>query len=215
LHPELSILNICIHLAGWSAFAKVVSNHAERIIKTRYLGLSMAAAICGQVLIEERSIILAQVLGSIGALFLWALIRRRRSLARILFMLLVLLITYRGLAPFELNQAGPQDFHWLPLFGFMAGSRLINVLMIFQKTFLYGCVIWFLEQAGASIKMASLFCLVWISLIEVAQLWFTGHTPEITDVLIVIFLSLGPRIYRHKIPTPGTYTGPERRGSIT
>ncbi len=216
LHPEFTYLSAMLHLTGWTVFAQVLSEHIDKHLRTRQLTLIMLAACCAQVPIVDNAITLPHVSGALGALLLWRLLRQGSEQARIklLFGLLLFTVSLRGLAPFELSQTADMDFHWLPFFGFLDGSRLVNVHMLFLKMFCYGSIIWLLERAGASSGKAALLCLVWIALIEVAQLNYTAHTPELTDMIIVLGMALWIRLYGQGEALPQTdYSGPERRSA--
>ena len=66
-----------------------------------------------------------------------------------------------------------------------------NTLALLQKTFLYSSLIFLLRELGLSWLKATLLTGFLLSLIEAAQIYFGGHTPEITDPLLVILFALG------------------------
>ena len=216
LRPEFVFLPLLLHLTGWTLFAYTLSEHMDRSLKLWQLALLMFGASCAQIPIVGNAITLSQLIGILGALVLWPLLRHRSDQAQtqVLFAMLLLTVSLRGLAPFEFSQSLHINFHWLPFFGFLEGSRLIDLHMVFLKVFFYGLTIFFLERAGASSRKAVLFCLVWISLIEIAQLWYLRHTPETTDIILVLATALMIKIFKQSQATQGPiYQGPERRGA--
>ena len=66
-----------------------------------------------------------------------------------------------------------------------------NTLALLQKTFLYSSLIFLLRELELSWLKAALLTGFLLLLIEVAQIYFSGHTPEITDPLLVLLLTLG------------------------
>ena len=214
LHPELSVTPLLVHLAGWTLFAYALFEHRDQSLKTWQLALIMLGASCAQILIVKNAITLSQLMGAMGALMLWTRFRHRsdQTQTRLLFGLLLLTVSLRALSPFEFVHTARNDFQWLPFIGFLTGSRLINLHMLFQKIFFYGLTIFFLERSGTSTRMTVLLCFTWITLIEIAQLWYIQHTPETTDMIIVLATALMIKKYgqgsvRQKI----SYQGPERR----
>ncbi|MFP4037760.1 MAG: VanZ family protein, partial [Desulfobacteraceae bacterium] len=170
LHPHLSVFDTLLHLAGWSVFGHMVSTHTGRPLKPRLMLLTVLAVFCGQVAVVERVLTLSDVVGGLAGVLMWIKLRRSRRPAHILLILIVAVVSIRGLLPFEVVAEGRNEFHWLPLYGFLAGDRLINVCVLFEKMFLYGSLIWLLEEAGESWWRAVFLCLAWLGSIEFAQL---------------------------------------------
>ena len=213
-HPEFSFLSTLLYLTGWTVFAQALSEHMDQPLRPWKLLVIMFHVWCGQILIMHCSITVSHVIASLIACMFWALMRQRTDQARIkiLFALLLLTVSLRGLHPFELTQSAYMDFHFLPFTGFLEGSRKIDLPTLFQKVFLYGSIIWFLELSGTSSRNAFLLCLAWITLIEVAQLWYIRHTPELTDMILVLATSLMIKeVGQSQAPQVSTYEGPERR----
>ena len=66
----------------------------------------------------------------------------------------------------------------------------LNVLAICEKVFLYGSLIYLLWQTRLSQTAGVLVGAAVLSLIEFAQTFFTRHTPEITDPLLLVLAAL-------------------------
>lgn len=213
-HPEFSLLSTLLFLTGWAMFAQALSEHMDQPLRPWKLMVIIFHVWAGQILIMHSSITVSHVTGSLIACIIWAMMWQRtdQGKLKILFGLLLLTVSLRGLYPFELSSSGYIDFHFLPFTGFLEGSREINLPMLFLKVFLYGSTIWFLERSGTSSRNAFLLCLVWITLIEIAQLWYIRHTPEVTDMIIVLATALLIKKFgQSTAPQVSTYQGPEKR----
>ena len=67
--------------------------------------------------------------------------------------LLAAALVLRGLSPFE-PRPEPQAFQWIPFGGFLDGSMLVNSQSLFEKTFLYGALVWLVREAGLRLAVA-------------------------------------------------------------
>jgi hypothetical protein len=115
---------------------------------------------------------------------------RIKRIATMLAILLSISIVFQGLAPFDPRPV-IATFNWLPFHGFFGGSMYHNTLALLQKTFLYSSLVFLLRELGLSWLKAALLTGFLLFLIEAAQIYFGGHTPEITDPLLVILFALG------------------------
>jgi hypothetical protein len=216
LHPHLSVFGALLHLAGWNTFGHMVSTHTGRPIKPGVMLLAVLGVFCGQVVIVKRVLTLSDVVGGLAGVLMWTRLRRSRRPAHILLALIVAVISVRGLLPFDLAVEGRNEFYWLPFYGFLAGDRLINICVLFEKMFLYGSLIWLLEEAGESWTRAVFLCLAWLGSIEFAQLWYNGHSTETTDLIVTLGMAVWIKLYRPPdtpAPVEREYRGPERRRS--
>ncbi|MFP4037486.1 MAG: VanZ family protein, partial [Desulfobacteraceae bacterium] len=63
---------------------------------------------------------------------------------------------------------------------------------------------------------AVFLCLAWLGSIEFAQLWYNGHSPETTDLIVTLGMAVWIKLYRPPdtpAPVEREYRGPERRRS--
>jgi hypothetical protein len=119
----------------------------------------------------------------------WTVLRPTQWRAALLIGLLVTLLAAQGLSPLEYRIVS-EPFHWLPFYGFLGGSMLVNTYVLFEKFFFYGTLLWLLRETGASLKLAAGYSVGFVALIEWAQTHFSNHTPEITDPLLVLIIAL-------------------------
>ena len=63
--------------------------------------------------------------------------------------------------------------------------------------FLYGSLVWLLEEIECKWITAATIATLWVMLIEFLQIWFIDHTPEITDPFIVLMMAIWVKQFRH------------------
>lgn len=196
LQPTLSWINVLHDAVAWAVFACLWYTAHESRHRLRNLLILVMGVLTLEVIIVNNTLSASNVLGASLGLVIWLLwLRHWRNRMSFLSLSMVLMLVVIGLAPFELRVT-PVAFHWLPFYGFLGGSMLVNVAVLFEKTFLFGALLWLSQQEGSSPRFATLFALSIIGLIEVGQVFVTGHTPEITDVLLVLVLLLLQRTLR-------------------
>ena len=66
---------------------------------------------------------------------------------------------------------------------------LINIAVLFEKIFLYGALLWLGRMAFGELRHALWFVVLLTASVEIAQVYIPGHTAEITDPLLVLFLA--------------------------
>jgi len=119
-----------------------------------------------------------------------ALLARRAfgeaHLGRVLFLAAALALN--GLAPFRLA-AVPAAFQWAPFEPLIVDNTAQIAPILFLKAFRYGALIWLLRAGGRSFA-AGAIAVVFLGLIETAQIWVGGHVPEVTDPLIAAGMAL-------------------------
>jgi hypothetical protein len=143
-----------------------------------------------QVLIVDNSIDLSDIVGASMALLIWLGMLGNVIRPEIpLVILLSVTVLVAGLAPFEVAPE-PVSFSWLPFRGFLGGSMYLNAQSAAEKVFLYGGLVYLLWRSGASLYGGILFGAVFVGIVELAQTRFIGHTPEITDPLLVVFAAI-------------------------
>jgi VanZ family protein len=143
-----------------------------------------------ETLIIGRSVSLADVLGALIALVLWFFALRftpgRLSMLALLFASVVML---ERLEPFRLNPIA-HGYDWIPFAGMMRGSVENGVLIILQKLFLYGGLIWLLNQAGLRLWRATVATMVLVLFCSIIQMYIPGRSAGITDAMIALLIGL-------------------------
>jgi VanZ family protein len=191
IHPEISLLGVFVNAVSWllvGYFLKYLPGPGGTLGK---LGFLMASIFGLEVLIVANDVTASNIVGALIALMVSAmLLDRIKRVATMLAILLAISIVFQGLAPFDPRPV-IATFNWFPFHGFLGGSMYHNTLALLQKTFLYSSLVFLLRELGLSWLKAALLTGCLLFLIEAAQTYFGGHTPEITDPLLVILFALG------------------------
>jgi hypothetical protein len=95
----------------------------------------------------------------------------------------------QSLAPFQFQQTA-RAFGWIPFLSFMRGSMEVNALVMFEKVFTYGSLLWLLTRAGLSLGIATAVSAAMIFALRYAQIYLPGRSAEITDFVMVLILAL-------------------------
>ncbi len=202
LHPRLEVLSVLGNTMAWAVVAALWPVLWRGRHPWRWLLFFAAVLFSLEVLIVDNVLSAANILGLILGLALWRGLSRLPHAVPLLTVLLALALLVEGLAPFE-PRSEPGTFHWLPFYGFLSGSMLINIAALFEKIFLYGALLWLGREAFGE-HLALWLALLLTGGVEVAQVYVVGHTPEITDPLLVLCLAFvlqslhAPRVARDR-----------------
>ncbi|MEA3639834.1 MAG: VanZ family protein [Lamprobacter sp.] len=108
--------------------------------------------------------------------------------ALLLLVGLVLVLTANGLEPFRLTHS-TNAMGWIPFAEVLEGSMLINSRALVTNLFFYTAILWLVQQRGGSLPAASLLLALWVTLLEIAQVFLIGRTPSITEPIWVILVA--------------------------
>ena len=189
LKPDLTFVGVYHDTIAWCLVIGLWASLQFRYLTERYVLLLIPAVFAAEIVIVMNRLSLSNVVGAIGGVLLWWILCKRLTHWPILLaVLLTGVLVVQGLAPFELRpHAAP--FHWIPFYGFLGGSMLINTAVVFEKFFLYGGLIWLLDRSGLALPKAAALVVIVMGVIEYAQTHFSAHTPEITDPVLVILIA--------------------------
>lgn len=187
--PDVRALDVFHDATAWLVVAHLLGR------KARWLGPLVAAVFGAEVLIVRNVVTASNVAGAALAVALTVagLARRKLPLAG----LVAAAILLAGLAPFVPREQAAA-FSFVPFHGFLGGNILVNVANVFEKCFFYGSLVWLLS--GAGLAVAALAAVLLTGAVEVAQVWFDGHTPEITDPLLALGMAYAIRALYHDAP---------------
>lgn len=175
--------------AGWVVTAYLISQTWKGARLDLFLPLLMVLVLGLEVLIVANAVDRADVAGALIAAFLWfGFLRRLRRPEGPVVLLLAGTIALSGLAPFT-AQPDAVPFHWVPFRGFLGGSMYVNAQSALEKTFLYGSLVFVIQRVSSRRITGVIFAFLFVGLIEFAQTRVVGHSPEITDPLLVILAS--------------------------
>ena len=204
--PQIILPLIFNDIVGWLVTAYLLRCLLAKAAVGYRLPLLIAVVFLLEVLIVPNFLSASNVIGAVIALGLWAALSRREHLAGVLAALIVAMLVFRGLAPFDFR-AQPQNFSWLPFQGFLYGNMYVGVLVLCNKVFFYGSLVFVLWQTRMGRVSATLLAATVLAAIEVAQLFFRFHSPEISDPLLIVAAAMTMAMLQNWEKTTRT-TGP-------
>ena len=191
IQPEISLSDVFINTVSWMLAGHFLRYLTETKDTLSKLGLFMAILFCLEILIVENDVTASNIMGALIALIVFAkLVDRAKEMVTILAVFLPISIILLGLAPFDLRSE-INTFNWFPFYGFFGGSMYHNILALFQKIFLYSGLIFLFYELGFTWLRAAIYTGLLLLLIEISQIYFSGHSPEITDPLLALLLAFG------------------------
>ena len=189
-HDSINVVSVIHDFAAWIVVAFFL-RHVQRDGRLDiYLPLIMIAVFSLEILIVYNSISWSNIVGAFLAIVVWVTVAKYLfQRPEIIIGLLSVALIVDGLAPF-VPTANPASFNWLPFHGFLGGSMYTNAQSAVEKVFLYGSLVYLLWQIKLDIWVSILLGSSFVMLIELAQMYFMGHTPEITDPVLFILAAL-------------------------
>ena len=97
------------------------------------------------------------------------------------------LVIMLRLEPFVFR-ANPGQFGWLPFRSFLGGAFGVNVQSFFEKSFLYGGLVWIAGRAGLDLRIATFAVAAVVLATSVAEIYLPGRSAEITDAIVAILM---------------------------
>lgn len=194
IKPVLSLqilpVSIIHDVTAWSIVAYLLKEVQVGRSLDGYFPAVMMAVFCLEVLIIDNQINFSNVVGGFLAVLLWwGVLRHFRWQKGVLVTLLLFSLAVSGLSPFDIRmQAVP--FHWIPFQGFLGGSMYLNTQSAAEKVFMYGSLVYLLWQQNTNIVWSIVASFSFVTIIEIAQTILVGHTPELTDPLLLVFAAM-------------------------
>lgn len=174
---------------AWVVVAYLLRQAQRRTQLDTYLPILMITVFCLEVLIVDNTLDLSNVAGALLALALWWAVQRyigQQEGAVLCLLLGTIIVT--GIAPFE-TRADVVTFEWLPFHGFLHGSMYLNTQSAAEKIFLYGSLVYLLWRTRINSVSSVVVVFLIVLALEFVQTYLVGHTPEITDPLLVLLAS--------------------------
>jgi VanZ family protein len=169
--------------AEWVTVACLLEGLLEE--ETTRMLAALLLVVPARLLIVSRSLAWSDVAGAAAAFAAWLWLPRlyvRRAAPFLLTSALVL----GELAPFHLGRASA--FNWVPFRGFLVASWQSGFVVLFRKSFWYGSVIWLWRGTGYRLAPIVLAVAAGLLVLEWAQIWLPGRTPEITDAVLAVLM---------------------------
>ncbi len=190
LNPEIIPKNIFHDTIAWCLVAYFLRAGHRFNSYDIYLPLLILLTFFLEILIIANVVSVSNVVGAVLAIILWwGVLRRIPQCENVLILLLFSMLIFFGLAPFA-QYPEAVTFNWLPFHGFLGGSMYLNSQVACEKVFLYGSLVYLLWKGSFGTLRGTLIAVVGVAMIEFAQTRFIGHTPEITDPILVILIAL-------------------------
>jgi len=192
LHPVFSFESLYNHTAIWLTIFALIGTLAGQRGTAVLSVLFCAFVLTARVLIVGTILSVSEVVGAAVAICLLPLLLylsdRQRAVS--LFALLGVTVIIGRLQPFEFASM-PRDFGWLPFLSLMRGSIAVNVMALFEKSFLYGSLIYLFTEAGGRLSAAAFVIGLTLFATGCAQMYLPDRSAEITDVIIALLLAGG------------------------
>lgn len=186
LTPDFNIVRIIHTSVAWLVFFKMVGLLRHPAVSRTSLVVLALVITAGPLFLVNASISHNNLAGLVLALLALPLLSHPHALPGLCFALLGSLLL-SGLHPFVL--VTPHNgFLWVPFSGFLTGSMTNNFLVLLEKTYLYGALIFTMQKSGVSPLTATLISATWLSLIEAMQIMVLGRTAESTDALYALLI---------------------------
>jgi len=150
--PEFSAVALCRHLTVWLAVAMILEEMCGGVIGRTAPILLFAGTLCARILIEGVVLSLSEVAGGILAILLWVFwLSQVADRIRWVAGLFVFNLLVQGLYPFQFSARG-HTFSWIPFYSLMAAEPQAGVQSFFEKTFIYGTLLWLFRRSDFSYK---------------------------------------------------------------
>lgn len=175
-----SWVEVCAAAAEWFVFALLLRSIAGRL-RAPWLALAMLALPL-RLLIVDRHLALAELLGAAIALLLWTYPEDEPKIAAGAC-LMALGIVLREMEPFHFVREA-QSFSWIPFAATFNAERQNAAIVLLRKVFEYGGMVWLLRAAGYRYRDAGMVSASALLVLEVLQRHLPNRRPEITDALI-------------------------------
>jgi VanZ family protein len=192
LHPVLSFEALYHHATIWLTIFALIGELVEQRAVAMLSILFCLFVLTARVLVDGTILSASEVMGAAVAICLLPLLlyisNRQRAVA--LFALLGVAVIINRLQPFEFAPI-PRDFGWLPFCSLMSGSIAVNVMALFEKSFLYGSLIYLFVEAGGRLSTAAFIVGLTLFATGCAQMYLPHRSAEITDVIIALLLAGG------------------------
>ena len=184
--PSLNPVEIWAGAAEWFALALAVEPLVGRI-RTGWLPAAMLL-ISTRFFIVTRTAGWSDLLAPPLALALWCAIPSRWRLRAGLCIVLSA-IAFRELAPFHWS-AHAARFFWIPFSATLESERQSAVVIFLRKAFDYGAAVWLWRVAGWPYLRSGVVVAGALFALELLQRHLPGRTPETTDAVLALLMTL-------------------------
>ncbi len=182
----VSPVEIYAAAAGWFAFGLAIEACVGRL-NGGWLAVAMLAVPL-RFFIVTRTVHWNDLLAIPVALGLWwAIVPARRMRAGLWIVLTAVLL--RELAPFHWT-ARAAAFSWIPFTPSLESNWDGAIVIVLRKAFEYGAAVWLLHAARWRYARAGACVAAALFVLELLQRHLPGRTPETTDAVLALLMSL-------------------------
>ena len=191
LNAEFSLTSLALDVSAWLVIGYLLRAIRPGATLQKRLLLLIAAVFILEIIIVGNTLNLSDVVAAmIASAALPVLMRSPFRAEGLLVALMLVGFLLTSLSPFSLSDTGSR-FSWLPFYGFLGGSMYVNAVAAAKKVFLFGSMVYLLRRLSVGYLASVLLLFGTVFVVEVFQTRLVGHTPEITDPILVLLAALG------------------------
>lgn len=190
LNPTFQGDIFILGLTGWLFFARFTKGFFQHKLLDKYrLPVFAILSLPARLFILENNIDFSSAMAVFAAILIWPLLANiPLSTKKIITGFIAVTIVLNGLWSLDFTWYD-LNFSWMPFSGFLEGSLFHNTRTLFLKIFLYASLIFLIKSGWPHLRLRGFMVFSLVFMIEIIQIFMTSHTAEITDPLIVLFLS--------------------------
>jgi hypothetical protein len=155
-----------------------------------FIPIFVATMFLAKILIVNQILTLSEVVGACFAYIIWiSVLRPTGAPAWVAAAALCSAIIVLRLEPFNF-QLSATPFGWLPFRSYLSGSLDINIQSFFEKTFLYGSLLWLGAKMGLRHWKATALVSCLLFATSIAESYLPGRSAEITDAVMAAMIGI-------------------------
>ena len=188
---NISLSAVVASTATWLMAAYLFDRVAPEQRVQRWLPLIVLCVLGGEALVVYNVLRFDDVAGAAAAVAIWTLVLRdARGAGLYVASFLVISFVVTSLLPWQWRSSAA-PFNWMPFYGFLHGSMFVNAQAAAAKLFVFGSIVYCLRLGLKNHWPVVGILAVVIAGVEFLQTRLLGHTPETTDVLLLLAAAVG------------------------
>lgn len=191
ISPSLGFYDVFRHAVIWLTLSEAIAAIAGERRAWILVCLFAAGVFSAKVVIVDAVLGPAEIVGAVVAFCLSPMLgSASRTRAAVIAALLFGYIMAMRLEPFTFLPF-PRNFEWMPFGGLFrgSGSLVIDTLSFFEKTFLYGGLLFLLSETGMRLRLASSALAICLFLTSWIETYLPGRSAAITDAVIALLIA--------------------------